>query len=94
MFTVYCEICEEPIAKIEPSKLKVPMMGKMFESLEPDRDIPPPFHPDLEWEFMKCPYCGFRPFVEDDQVKVITAAGKEKFVTAKEETQTTNERRK
>lgn len=83
IYTVRCDICFEPIALVNPSELLFPMIGSMFQSLEPDREIPPPFAPGLEWEFMKCPYCGFRPFVGDDKVTVVTEAGKDKLIRAK-----------
>jgi hypothetical protein len=42
----------------------------MFLSPDGHHGIPAPFPPDQEWEFMSCPWCRNRPFVEPDQVLI------------------------
>lgn len=70
MIPVYCEICESQFAQAEPQALKEPMKGAMFISHLARNGAPNPFHPDVDWQFMKCPYCGHRPFLNKDRVLI------------------------
>jgi len=76
MKTVICQNCRELIGKVDPEKLSLPLKGYMFESVD-DRKHPPFPHPDVEWEFMRCPYgprdpnnpnVGHRPFRYPNQI--------------------------
>jgi hypothetical protein len=76
MADLLCEICgprARPIAKFDPEELSIPLKGSMFHSIDPDRGCPAPFHPNLDWEHMRCPQCHFRPFKHQD--KVLTPNG-------------------
>jgi len=85
MIPIYCEICETQFAQAEPSEphqewrgpsglpmdlLKEPMKGSMFISHLHNNGAPPPFHPEADWEFMRCPFCGHRPFLHQDRVMI------------------------
>ena len=59
---VKCEVCQEIIGKIELSQFKPPLHGSMFYAKNKKNDYPPPFHPTLSWEDLRCPYCKKRPF--------------------------------
>ena len=65
---VYCEICSQKIAVTDPEELKSPMKGNMFQSHLAGNGVYSPFHPEADWEFMKCPYCGYRPFLSLEKV--------------------------
>ena len=63
---VHCEICanisgdirissDTLIARVDPESVSLPLYGSMFGSVNPDRGIPPPWHPTLTWEVMSCP---------------------------------------
>lgn len=62
---VICEICTHTLGRTHPERLKQPMHGDMFWGLDPA--FPDPFQP-VEWEFLKCPVCGWRPFLAEDRV--------------------------
>jgi len=58
-----CEICRQTIGMFHTEDIAEPIKGAMFQSKDPRHGFPPPFlSPALEWEDMKCPYCGHRPF--------------------------------
>ena len=61
MTTLQCEICLHKLATVE--ELALPLTGAMF--LPPDPWMPPPFAPELDWEWMRCPMCGKRPFTAE-----------------------------
>lgn len=63
---IQCEICKEWIA--EADEITFPLRGDMFKSPDPFHGIEAPFHPDSEWEHMRCPYGAHRPFVSPDRV--------------------------
>ncbi len=65
---IVCQICAEPIAQADPERLQVPMTGDMFRSPDPVHGFLPPFQTTTEWLGMRCPYCGKRPFILEDQV--------------------------
>jgi hypothetical protein len=65
---VYCEICEERIAQVRVGDLQYPMTGGMFLSPDEHHGYPAPFEPSTEWEYMRCPHCRFRPFLQDDRI--------------------------
>lgn len=60
---IRCEICAEIIATIDPDTIKDPFSGRDFGSVDPVHGMPPPWHPDLTWVDMKCPYGPHRPFL-------------------------------
>lgn len=64
---ILCQICNELIATTEKKALLVPLHGNMFQSPYPDR-MPASLLESTEYEFIKCPMCGFRPFLQDDEV--------------------------
>ena len=68
MHTLICQLCNQPIAKVDPDKLSLPLMGSMFEPLDPDHGYPPPFPADADWQYMMCPYGPHRPFTNPNQV--------------------------
>ena len=62
---VVCEICRNEIAETTEAELSLPIKGSMFHAHR--AGFPPPFlHDDLEWENMRCRYCGTRPFLKHD----------------------------
>ena len=61
MTTIQCEICLHKLATVET--LALPLTGAMFAP--PDPWMPPPFAPELDWEWMRCPMCGKRPFTQE-----------------------------
>ena len=73
---IYCQICKQPIARAD--KLSYPLTGEQFQSYDPAHGYPAPFMAGAEWRYMKCPYCRFRPFTEDD--KVLIDAAKNEFL--------------
>lgn len=56
-----CEICENILAKTDPSRLRTPITTAMFDAPYPEYNNPWPWH--QTWLEMFCPYCGSRPFV-------------------------------
>ena len=78
---VFCDICGYKIAKIDTENIEFPMKGKMFESPYPAYKIPPPFYPDAEFIYMKCPICRNRPFFSDRLI--LTNLGKLDLKTGK-----------
>jgi hypothetical protein len=64
---VICEICSETIGIALPS-ISFPMIGRMFGSFDTWHGYPPPFEPDVCWEFMMCPVCRHRPFIEQNRI--------------------------
>ena len=85
MTTIQCEICLHKLATVETgadhryNELALPLTGTMFAP--PDPWMPPPFAPELDWEWMRCPMCGKRPFTQEgrfllyDQVGYVDVAG-------------------
>ena len=67
---VYCEICEERIATARIGDLCHPMTGEMFLSPDEFHGFPAPFEPGMEWEYMRCPHCNYRPFLCEDRINV------------------------
>ena len=65
LHTILCEICDEPIARAQLSKLARPLTGDMFESLGEGYDNP--FWGNVPWEWMRCPMCRYRPFVVTEE---------------------------
>ena len=65
---VKCDVCFEIIALADIDKLVQPISGAMFMSPDTLHGFPDPFHPDLDWEHMRCPYCRTRPFMVDFEV--------------------------
>jgi DNA-directed RNA polymerase subunit RPC12/RpoP len=73
MKTLVCEVCTFQIGFFDPETIELPLVGSMFESMDPKHEFPPPFPPTVDWEFMRCPYCRKRPFYQQD--KVLTPEG-------------------
>lgn len=70
MKPILCDICKQPIAQVDPKKVHAPISGDQLHSPMPGNGVPSPFHDSLAWEFLKCPFCGFRPFLKDDEITV------------------------
>ena len=67
MIKIYCQICKELIATASKDALDRPLHGSMFGPPHPERmDIS--LLQDTEWLYLKCPTCGFRPFINDYEV--------------------------
>lgn len=62
---VRCEICLQIIGRINMEHFDAPMTGAMFLSKDAKHGYPAPFHPSLTWRNLKCPYCGWRPFIHE-----------------------------
>ena len=61
---LHCQICscqgthtstDSAIATIETDKLTLPLTPDMFSSVNPEREIPTPWQPGVDWQTMKCP---------------------------------------
>ncbi|MFA5322859.1 MAG: C2H2-type zinc finger protein [Smithella sp.] len=70
---VKCQICDEIIATLDLTKVKLPITGEMFKSHDRAHGVPDPFYPGCEFEFMRCPYGGHRPMILPD--KILTVFG-------------------
>jgi DNA-directed RNA polymerase subunit RPC12/RpoP len=57
---VVCQICNQEIARTADN-LDLPLTGDMFVAHR--TGFPPPFFP-VEWEWIRCRYCGKRPFLK------------------------------
>ena len=68
MKMVICEICKENIGKVDTRRLRLPLTGDQLKSVDQKHDMPPFFHPLLDWETMRCPYCKTRPILEPDRL--------------------------
>jgi len=73
---VVCQVCNPnapkevrtpPIAKFDPENMPYPMNGMYFEAMRPEFGASP-FLPGQGWEFMSCPMCHTRPFLERNQI--------------------------
>ena len=76
MKTFICEICKTPLGQVNLDDLKVPMTHDMFHSLMPERGIPVPVQPMLDWLAFRCRQCRARPFMSPHH---ITFLDKRKF---------------
>ena len=76
MIPIYCEVCEAQFAQADHEELKTPMKGAMFISNMAKNGVPAPFHPNAEWQYMRCPYCNFRPFTFEDRVLIFPPSRK------------------
>lgn len=65
-----CEICSAEIGVFGPDTMRFPMLGNMFESPNPKREIPPPFRGSaaVDWLNMRCPMCNKRPFLHEHKI--------------------------
>lgn len=54
------------LAGVDESKLCLPVTGDMFLPLSESH--PQPFLQNLEWKYMKCPMCGYRPIEQEERV--------------------------
>ena len=64
MRIVICDICFDPIARVDNPH--APISGDQLHSLhKAEGSI---FANNLSWEWLKCPICGFRPFLKDDEI--------------------------
>lgn len=61
---VHCMICsvngehvsaDSAIATIDTDKLALPLQPEMFTSVNPEREIPPPWTHGVDWRTMRCP---------------------------------------
>lgn len=85
-FILHCMVCSlggshigyhTQIAAIDPDKLKLPLDSSMFSSYWPERGLPAPWQPGLNWLEMKCPRCGRLPwtFMPDDTERLMKQGG-------------------
>lgn len=68
MLTLKCELCSAEIGLFDPEVVRFPIKGHMFESIDERHGFPPPFHPSMTWEEMRCPMCRYRPFYTKDSI--------------------------
>ena len=60
-----CQLCGEVYAEVDLVTLRHPIKGSMFKSPDPAHEFPEPFAPELDWEYMRCPYGRtHRPMIE------------------------------
>jgi len=64
-----CEICKNEIAGV--GSVIQPIQGSMFHPLAPH--LPMPFNVMQQWQDMRCPYCHYRPIIEEH--KILTTDG-------------------
>lgn len=64
-----CEICGEVYAIVDTDTLYKPMSGKAFKSHDPFHGYPDPFHPEQDFENMRCIWGNHRPFIEMNRIK-------------------------
>jgi hypothetical protein len=64
IINVQCEVCKEHIGKIDIANLVPPLKGSDFFAKNQKNGYPPPFHPSLTWEDLRCPMCRKRPFYQ------------------------------
>jgi len=71
---VICQVCQERIATVDIDRLTYPLSGAMFESVDPEHQVPSPFDSGQEWETFRCPYGRtHRPMFKDNEI--LTPAG-------------------
>ena len=86
-----CRVCKYEIATISKDT-RIPVKGAMFHSKDPKHGFPPPWSPVVEWQYMYCPLCKKRPFLDpadggnifidtDEGRKIITPKGVESVKT-------------
>ena len=72
---VICQVCSpeapkmirtEPIALFDPSNMPHPMNGMNFFPIR--KGMSSPFLAGQAWEFMSCPFCKTRPFLDRNQI--------------------------
>lgn len=67
----HCEICRQPIALLkDPKSIRVPFKPDDFIGIHHDRDIYPPFDLRATWQWMRCWWCGNRPWNEPNKILV------------------------
>jgi hypothetical protein len=57
-----CHACKYEVA--ETRDLALPLTGAMFVSRDPAHGVPAPWSPVVTWEYMFCPMCQRRPFLD------------------------------
>jgi len=74
---------DSAIATIDLSKLKLPLTPEMFTSINPERHIPPPWLPGVDWQTMKCPRGNHLPWGIDyhDTDQAIREGGPKQLLT-------------
>lgn len=72
MILIYCELCHEHIANAFKEHLKAPLMGSMFRSPDELHERSCPFDGVVEWEWMRCPECRWRPFTEENRLNEVS----------------------
>ena len=65
---VVCDICSGVIASCVVEDLDAPVHGSLFLPIQ--AGWPKPFVSDFDWEFLRCPRCRFRPFIETDEITI------------------------
>jgi len=79
-----CTMCGHEIADISEDT-RLPIQGSMFPSKDPKHGFPPPWSPVVGWEYMYCPLCSKRPFLDpadDGNISITTNEGP-RVITAK-----------
>lgn len=71
------------IASVDEESLKLPLDSSMFGSFWPERGLPAPWQPGLNWLEMKCPRCGRVPwtFMPDDTARLVEQGGPDQILT-------------
>jgi len=65
-----CEFCQMNIGTFKPEDVSTPVDASMFESIDKAHEAPHPFNyipgrtDTLNWEYLNCPVCGVRVFVD------------------------------
>lgn len=89
---LHCMICsvggthiseDSAIATIDRAKLKLPLTPEMFTSINPERHIPLPWLPGVDWQTMKCPRGNHLPWGIDyqDTDQAIREGGPKQLLT-------------
>lgn len=89
---LHCMVCsvggthtstDSAIATIDRSKLKLPLTPEMFTSVNPERHIPSPWLPGVDWQTMICPRGNHLPWGIDyqDTDQAIKEGGPKQLLT-------------
>lgn len=57
-----CENCKQVVARFDSARVKIPLKSQLFESHLAHRGVYPPWRPDLDPRWWKCPVCPKRVF--------------------------------
>ncbi len=77
--TLVCEICKTDLMSFDPERVHLPLRGSMFDTLRLGWPRPDGMHPDVDWEWMRCPMCRKRPIIEEHRLYVRDGAMDQAF---------------